>query len=51
MGTPNPSVQKRAKEQKRKEKAEAKRAVRDAKKTITADSGTNSELQEQKEST
>jgi len=33
MGSPNPSFQKRAKEQKRKEKAESKRAERDAKKT------------------
>lgn len=32
MGAPNPSFQKRAKEQKRKEKAEAKRANREAKK-------------------
>lgn len=33
MGRPNPSFQKRAKEQKRKEKAEAKRAERFAKKS------------------
>jgi hypothetical protein len=33
MGSPNPSMQKRAKEQKRKEKAEAKRALRDSKRT------------------
>jgi hypothetical protein len=37
VGTPNPSFQKRAKEQKRKEKAEAKRLVRDAKKAARSE--------------
>lgn len=38
MGSPNPSMQKRAKEQKRKEKAEAKRALRDSKRTAQPES-------------
>lgn len=38
MGTPNPSVQKRAKEQKRKEKAEEKRCIRDAKRKVRLES-------------
>ncbi|MBN9415273.1 hypothetical protein ABS71_05510 [bacterium SCN 62-11] len=40
MGAPNPSFQKRAKEQKRKEKAEAKRANREAKKQGRGDDET-----------